>query len=123
MPLSDRVLEANSLRIGDSGAQLDIGLPWFRSIPRSAVEQLVLEIDGSEVELKTLNGVPSDEFLDPEAEWFPQDRVLLGFSQELEAGTDHQVSLTIKIAIPNLVMPDGKPVVIPTTVVKNLTAR
>jgi hypothetical protein len=123
MPLSDRVLEQQSLAAGEV-ASLSIGLPWFRSVPRSCVELLTVRIDDQQFETEQLkfDGKTSTQFFAPDEEWFLQDRVTVELPIPVKTNTQHEVEVRIRLSIPNLSLPNGKPVVIPSAAIKLLEA-
>lgn len=123
MPLSDRVLEADSLRIEPNQMVLSIGLPWFRSVPRSAIEDFKLEVDGKSIDVDRFEGLSAADFFVHDKEWFPQDRVKLTWNQQASVGNPHEVQITMKLVIPNLLTPDGKPIVVPTAISRRLNAQ
>lgn len=123
MPLSDYVIEADSLKVVGSEVTLSVGLPWFRAVPISAVEQLSISIDGFSPKGVRVNSQTTAKFFAQTSEWYPQDRVELSFKFAAVAGVAYDVAVSLKISIPNLVGPDGKPIAIPTSVSKRVVAQ
>lgn len=123
MPLSDYVIEADSLRVVGGDVTLSLGLPWFRAVPISAVEQLSVSIDGVSPKGVRVNSQTAAKFFTQTSEWFPQDRVELRFKFPAAVGNTYEVSVSLKISIPNLVGGDGKPIAIPTSVSKRVIAQ
>lgn len=123
MPLSDRVLEQHSLTAGEF-AGLSVGLPWFRSVPKSCIEELSIRIDDAQFNTSQLSfdGKSAEEFFVPDSEWFIQDRVLVGLPLELRPKSEHKVEIQMKLSLPNMALPNGKPIVIPSAVTKSLIA-
>lgn len=123
MPLSDRVLEPNSLIAGEL-AELSVGLPWFRSVPRSCIEEIVVRIDETQFESSQLSfdGNSATDFFSPDSEWFLQDRVKISVPMEIHPRTEHKVEIQMRISLPNMALPDGNPITIPSVVTKQLIA-
>src|SRR5918912_566747 len=84
MTLTDHVLSRSALTVEGDRSWLDIGLPWYRSLPLSAITDLrlqigdesfesgdlYLEVDGVPVPTDLLAGYTSQY-------WFLQDRLPL----------------------------------------------
>ena len=96
------------LRATPNGAEIDVRLPWYRSLPVSVVEVGSLKVDGQDVapgdirfeingksfELKDLPA-HSGEF------WFVLDAAVLRLpGVRLEPGTDHEVELQLHLYPP-----------------------
>ena len=96
------------LRATLKGAEIDIRLPWYRSLPVSVAEVGSLKVDGQDVpsseirfeingksfELQELPAQPG-EF------WFVLDAAVLRLpGLHLEPGTDHDVELQLNIYPP-----------------------
>ena len=96
------------LRVTPHGAEIDVRLPWYRSLPVSVVEvgglkvdeqdvapgDIRFELNGKSFELKDLPA-HSGEF------WFVLDAAVLRLPEiRLEPGTDHEVELQLNLYPP-----------------------
>jgi hypothetical protein len=96
------------LRVTPNGAEIDVRLPWYRSLPVSVVEvgglkvdeqdvapgDIRFELNGKSFELKDLPA-HSGEF------WFVLDAAVLRLPEiRLEPGTDHEVELQLNLYPP-----------------------
>jgi hypothetical protein len=98
----------NGLRATPRGAEIDIRLPWYRSLPVSVVEVGSLKVDDREVAANdirfevngksfTLSELPAHagEF------WFVLDSAVLRLPEtRLQPGTDHDVELQLNLYPP-----------------------
>ena len=100
--------EKNGLRATPRGTEIDVRLPWYRSLPVSVVEVASLEIDGKAVPLGDIrfeiNGksIPLAELPAHYGEfWFVLDSAVLRLpNTPLAAGTDHDVELQLNVYPP-----------------------
>jgi hypothetical protein len=93
---------------GVPGVQLDVRLPWYRSLPLSCIERLDISINGDQVPVEditlTLNGTRYmlDE-LPPlhEVVWFTLDAADVRVRQDrtMEVG-EHDVEVTVQTRMP-----------------------
>lgn len=104
----ERVIGEEGLSSTADGAKLAVRLPWYRSLPFSTVEFASLSIDGVPIELDKAsieydgdqwpmaeNGERVDSF------WFVRDSAyLLLPGEHFEAGSEHDVALTINVNPP-----------------------
>lgn len=104
----ERVIGEEGLRAAADGLRLAMRLPWYRSLPFSTVEVASLEIDGQGVDLADArieyeghswplarNGEQTDTF------WFVRDSAFLHLpGRNAAPGSEHSVSLTIKVNPP-----------------------
>jgi hypothetical protein len=96
------------LRATPNGAEIDVRLPWYRSLPVSVVEvgslkvdeqdvapgDIRFELNGKSFELKDLPA-HSGEF------WFVLDAAVLRLPEiRLKPGTDHEVELQLNLYPP-----------------------
>lgn len=102
---------------------LSVGLPWFRAVPRTAIEELEVFVNGTGVQVTSYNGQTEADFFEESKEWFPQDRVKLTWAKRDNYASHVEVKVSMKIVIPNLLTPEGKPIVIPTSVIRNIDVR
>ena len=121
MALTDQVLHADSLRSADGYTYLNLGLPWFRSLPWGAVANLTVSIDAttyqpSEVYV-LLDGQyrPLSELADSAVEWFVQDRHDFRVSAVMHPG-GHRVALAFQLVMPNLFAAPGQAISFPSRV-------
>ncbi len=103
-----RVISDSGLRIRDTGFDLDIRLPWYRSLPLSTVEIALLKLDRQAIDLGRitleLNGLtftPESLKHHPEQWWFVLDSAFLQVrNHPLAPGSPHEVELTIGLYPP-----------------------
>ena len=103
-----RVISDGGLRWSKAGFDLDIRLPWYRSLPLSTVSIAELKIDGQSIAPDAiqfeLNGktFALDELSrHPEEWWFVLDSAYLHVSGTiLQPGTEHNVTATVGIKPP-----------------------
>jgi hypothetical protein len=103
-----RVITDDGLRLSEAGFDLDIRLPWYRSLPLSTVNVAELKIDGQVIPASAItfevNGKAfslGDLKAHPEEWWFVLDSAYLHVSgTKLQPGTEHDVSATIGIKPP-----------------------
>jgi len=96
------------LRVSPNGAEIDVRLPWYRSLPVSVVEVGSLKVDEKDIPSGDIrfeiNGksfglqelpTHSQEF------WFVLDAAVLRLpGVRLEPGTDHEVELQLNLYPP-----------------------
>lgn len=96
------------LRATPNGAEIDVRLPWYRSLPVSVVEVGSLKVDEQDVASSDirfeLNG-KSFELRDLPAHsgefWFVLDAAVLRLPEiRLQPGTDHEVELQLNLYPP-----------------------
>ena len=96
------------LRASPNGAEIDVRLPWYRSLPVSVVEVGSLKVDEQDVAASDIrfeiNG-KSFELHDLAAHsgefWFVLDAAVLRLPEiRLEPGTDHEVELQLNLYPP-----------------------
>lgn len=120
---------ANATLDSNGRLQFDIGLPWFRSLPMSAIlklearvgdgaEPVLLEllVDGSWVAVAELASFAS-------VEWFVQDlqTVRVQLPAELVDANSTTVELKFGMMMPSMFMKPGDPIVIHNTASKTLS--
>lgn len=120
MTMVDHVLREDSLKVDGNAMLLDVGLPWFRSVPISCVnglivtigeqqfstEQLQIEIDGDFVAMDSL---PTADL----GEWFLQDRKQIKIPAQIAVGESQKVRVQFEMVIPNIFLEPGKPAHLP----------
>ena len=105
---TNRVISDNGLTVTDSGVDIDIRIPWYRSLPLSVVGVTDVQIDGEPVDLTSVtlevNGKTSrlNELASQSLEWwYVLDSAFLHVSGvQLQAGTEHEVRVTVSIRPP-----------------------
>lgn len=105
---ANRVISDNGLTRSASGFELDIRLPWYRSLPLSTVSIGELKIDGQTIEPGAIrfevNGktFALDELINhPEEWWFVLDSAYLHVNgTALEPGNRHEVAVGVGIKPP-----------------------
>lgn len=100
--------DRNGLRATAHGAEVDVRLPWYRSLPLSVVEVASLTVDGAAIPTEAIrfeiNGksfalgelrAQDEEF------WFVLDSAVLRLpSTQLQPGTTHDVELQLNLYPP-----------------------
>ena len=114
MTLTEHALRGAVLRPGAPN-RLRVGLPWYRSLPLSAVLGLELRLDGEPVtglRLRLPSGpVDVAELADPgTASWFVQDRAVLEWAGPAPSSALPEVVLRIRLQLPNLLGPGASAV-------------
>jgi uncharacterized protein DUF6379 len=105
---SDLLLNERGLRTGPKGLEVDVRLPWYRSLPLSVVEVAALRIDGHSVPLQDIRfeinekSFRLEELPEQTGEfWFVLDRAVLRVpSGTAGAGPEHQVELRLHLYPP-----------------------
>lgn len=98
----------NGLRATPRGAEIDIRLPWYRSLPVSVVEVGSLSVDGRDVASSEIRFEVNGKTFDlhelpshPGEFWFVLDSAVLRLPDtKLQPGTDHEVELQLNIYPP-----------------------
>ncbi len=98
----------NGLRATPQGAEIDVRLPWYRSLPVSVVEVGGLKLDERDVPLSDIRfDVNGKSFALPELPshpgefWFVLDSAVLRLPEtHLQPGTDHDVELQLNLYPP-----------------------
>lgn len=111
------LVEDNSLRVTDDGFEVQLRLPWYRSLPLSCIEKIQLTLDGQIVDTSLLRfGVNDRQFslaeLDDLVEefWFVQDSAKLRVLQpgQLASGESHNVEVELTLRFPYIPIGPGK---------------
>ncbi len=118
-----RILEDSSLKATTDGYEVGVRLNWYRSLPISCVEKLVLTLDGQPVDPGAIRfEVNGKQFSLPEMEegveefWFVQDtaRVRVKDPGKVKPGEEHTVEAEIALRFPYIAVGPGKFLTIPT---------
>ncbi len=116
----DHVLREDSLKAEGNAMLLDVGLPWFRSVPISCVNGLMVTIGEHQFganELQILhdgkwfglNELPDSDL----GEWYLQDRKQIRIPIALNKKELQKVRVHFDMAIPNIFLELNKPAVLP----------
>lgn len=106
--MQSRVVSDNGLKATPTGFDVDVRLPWYRSLPLSVVEVGRIELDGETIDPSAvdfeLNGkrFKLDELRPRTGEWwFVLDSALLHVNHApIEKGSKHRVAVTIAVRPP-----------------------
>jgi hypothetical protein len=120
MPLTDQVLQPNSLRVDGAFIHLSLGLPWFRSLPLASIEFDELAIDGRVIELSSVSANISGSWEQlswspsvANKEWFVQDRLELRIPYKDSPQLEFDVAIKLRVVTPNLFHAPGRPIEVP----------
>lgn len=100
--------EQNGLRATPRGAEIDVRLPWYRSLPVSVVEVGSLKVDDRDVLSSDIRFEVNGKSFDlhelpshPGEFWFVLDSAVLRLPDtKLQPGTTHDVELQLNIYPP-----------------------
>ncbi len=103
-----RVISDDGLKCETGGLVIDIRLPWYSALPLSTVELAEVKIDGRLVDKRSMTLEINARIFEaedipnhPEEWWFEVDSALVHVKGvEVEAGTAHDVSVTVAIRPP-----------------------
>lgn len=135
MSLTDQFLRADSLTVQPGSTTLNLGLPWFRSLPWAAITDAQIEIDdhsfnASQIQVQTPAGYlpftvvnQRDRYQRTTDEWFVQDRHNFQVPVELEANREYPVRIQFQMVMPNLFAAPGVPIALPTQASATLVAQ
>jgi hypothetical protein len=120
MTMVDHVLREDSLIAEGNAMLLEVGLPWFRSVPISCVNALMVTIGQQSFATSELQIKINDEFIDvdklPEldlGEWYLQDRKQIRIPAQIAAGELQKVRVEFEMVIPNIFPTPDKPAHLP----------
>ena len=120
MTMVDHVLREDSLIAEGNAMLLEVGLPWFRSVPISCVNGLIVTIgehrfDSSELQIKIegnylpISDLPKSDL----GEWFLQDRKQIRIPTQIAPGELQKVRVEFEMVIPNIFPTPDKPAHLP----------
>jgi hypothetical protein len=99
---------------------LRLGLPWMRSLPLSCVLGLEVALDGTPIDrddLRVRLGTRQVAIGELAAQggtwWFLQDRLVLEGHRMLVTGSEHEVSVALRLLLPYLSSGPEEPAVLP----------
>ena len=111
--MRDLIIEKDSLRLDGNTLSVGVRMPWYRALPLSSVCDLVLDIDGMEIDKAStrwlINGTNyrEDELPPLFTEWwFVQDTAVLSGTltdeqvAKLDRNAEHNVHVGLGIYIP-----------------------
>lgn len=120
MTMVDHVLREDSLKADGNAMLLDVGLPWFRSVPISCVNGLIVTIGDQKFETNELQIQVNGKFVELQnlaesdlGEWFLQDRKQIKIPTTLPQGELQKVRVQFEMVIPNIFLEPGKPAHLP----------
>ncbi|RVU02274.1 hypothetical protein EOE18_17325 [Novosphingobium umbonatum] len=124
--MDHRVVSDGGLFASASGFDVDVRLPWYRSLPLSVVEVVEVALDGHVIALENVTFELNGETLRPaelrprtDDYWYVLDSALLHVAHAPVAqGSTHEVCVTIAVRPPYI---QGLNRIVKTT--KTLTAR
>jgi hypothetical protein len=111
------LVEDNSLCVIETGYEVQMRLPWYRSLPLSCIENIRLTLDGQPIDPTLLRfGVNDRQFklteLDDVVEeyWFVQDSAHLIVLQpgKVASGESHKVEVELTLRFPYIPIGPGK---------------
>jgi hypothetical protein len=114
MTLTEHALRGTAVGAGPPN-RMRVGLPWYRSMPFSAVLGIELTVDDEPVPELTLRVDDAPVAVEAlvaleDRSWFLQDRCALEWAAPVPAAALVDVVLRVRLQLPNLVGPDGSPV-------------
>ncbi|MFM6977388.1 MAG: DUF6379 domain-containing protein [Micrococcales bacterium] len=120
MTMVDHVLRSDSLVATDNAMLLEVGLPWFRSVPLSCVNGLIVTIGDQQFQTDELQILVDDKFVAmnelPDSdfgEWYLQDRKTIKIPATLGRGELQKVRVQFEMVIPNIFPTPDKPAHLP----------
>lgn len=125
MTLEATVVGERAVRATAQGYEVDLGLPWYRSLPVSCLEDVVVTIGGRTAPRDALRVLRAGESLGIAAlgdrvddEWFVQDRLTVAVPLDAPAakGDSVDVEVTVTLRVPYIIVGPGKALVRPTRV-------
>jgi hypothetical protein len=117
MALADQMIREDSLTAAGEHAVLNLGLPWFRSLPLACINGITVEIDGKtfsadelEIDLGAKQIRVSDLAKDINlGEWYLQDRYNVKIPMAVSASGRHKVRAKFDMVIANFTREADKP--------------
>jgi hypothetical protein len=120
MTMVDHVLREDSLSVDGNAMLLEVGLPWFRSVPISCVNGLMVTIGEDQFKTDDLQIKINDDFISitslPSSdlgEWFLQDRKQIRIPTTRGKGELQNVRVEFEMVIPNIFPTPDRPAHLP----------
>jgi hypothetical protein len=132
MTLEASVLRPDAVRATATGYEVDVHLPWYRSLPLSCLEDVTVTVDGETVvgEALTLRATGRDlrlvELADlVDEQWFVQDplTLLVPVSGPRAAGDTADIRVALATRIPYIVIGPATALVQRTEVERKVVVR
>jgi hypothetical protein len=112
--ISDRLIEEGSLIVEGGRTSVEVRIPWYRAVPASCIADVSFAVDGRTPPADSvrveLNGTARtvDEFPAlTDEQWFPTDSLTVSGDLDVAPGTEHAVSVDLKLFIPYIVTAHG----------------
>ena len=132
MTLEASVLRPDALHATPAGYELEVHLPWYRSLPLSCLEEISLTIDGRRVAVEDLR-VERDgqdyavaDLADlVDEQWFVQDGLRVRVPDDAPSAIGDSVALEVELAtrIPYIIIGPGAALVQRTRVERKVVVR
>ncbi len=130
MTMVDHVLREDSLIAEGNAMLLEVGLPWFRSVPMSCVNGLIVTIGehrfvSSELQINIdghylpIADLPKSDL----GEWFLQDRKQIKIPLHMPTSELQKVRVEFEMVIPNIFPTPDKPAHLPMVAQAELQVR
>lgn len=113
MSISRYVLRSDAVFVDSDGVDIEIGLPWYRSLPWASLSEMGLSVDGREIDLATasIDGCGRDDLGAREDYWHTQYRPALRVvgADIGRPGDRCSIELAMRLLIPGPLLADGSP--------------
>lgn len=113
MSISRYVLRSDAVAVGPEGVDVEIGLPWYRSLPWASLAAVSLTVGGREVDLSRarIDGCRLDELDAREDYWHTQYRpkIHVDGAHVGRPGDPRVIELSMRLLIPGPLLADGSP--------------
>ena len=128
--IPDRIIEQGTLTTDGARTSVEVRIPWYRALPASCISGASLTVDGVTAPAEslrwTMNGRTrtfAEMTTDVEDWWFPVDSAVLSGDVPATAGGDHEVTVTLTLYIPYIVIGAAEVLHIDERATKTMTAR
>ena len=110
------LVEENSLQVSDAGYEIKLRLKWYRSLPVSCIERLLLSLDGQPVASEQMHvNVNGHEYQLEELPelveefWFVQDPLVVSVENpaDVVSGESHKIDLELALRFPYIPIGPG----------------
>lgn len=125
MTLEASVLGEHAVRATERGYEVDLRLPWYRSLPVSCLEDVLVSIDGQAAARESLKVLRAGQGLGlgelagrVDDEWFVQDplTIFVPCATRPQIGRSVDLEVTVTIRVPYIIIGPGKALTRPTRV-------